>query len=42
MVIPKRNGKKRLCVDYRDLNVVIRADFYPLPRIEQLIDDFEK
>ncbi|EER03931.1 Retrotransposable element Tf2 155 kDa protein type, putative [Perkinsus marinus ATCC 50983] len=30
--VPKKNGKVRMCVDYRSLNKVTRVDSYPLPR----------
>ena len=30
--------KRRLCVDYRDLNRITVKDRYPLPRVDELID----
>ncbi|EER20236.1 retrovirus polyprotein, putative, partial [Perkinsus marinus ATCC 50983] len=30
--VPKKNGKVRMCVDYRSLNKVAKVDSYPLPR----------
>ncbi|KAF4648090.1 hypothetical protein FOL47_003737, partial [Perkinsus chesapeaki] len=30
--VPKKNGKVRMCVDYRSLNKVSKVDSYPLPR----------
>ena len=39
MVIVKKNdGNLRLCVDYRRLNSVSRMDAYPMPRIDDVID----
>ena len=38
LFVPKANGKLRLCVDYRPLNAITVVDQYPLPRIEELID----
>ena len=38
-LISKKDGSKRLCVDYCKLNLITRADPYPIPRVEDLIDD---
>ena len=32
----KKNGKLRMCIDYRQLNSNTVFDSYPLPRIDQL------
>jgi len=34
----KKNGSKRMCIDYRELNNVIIKNKYPLPRIDDLFD----
>ena len=34
----KKNGKLRLCVDYRQLNTVTKSDHYPIPRIDDNLD----
>lgn len=34
----KKDGMKRLCVDYLALNSVIVMDAYPLPRIDDTLD----
>ena len=34
----KKDGKLRLCVDYRALNKVTVKNSYPLPRIDDLFD----
>jgi len=38
VIVPKKNGKARFCVDYRRLNNIIKKDVYPLPRIEDCLD----
>ena len=38
IIIPKRNGGIRFCIDYRLLNKVIIPDSQPLPRIDDSLD----
>jgi transposase InsO family protein len=38
VLVRKKNGELRLCVDYRKLNRNTRKDAYPLPRIEESLD----
>ena len=38
MVVPKKNGKWRICVDYRELNKTTLKDHFPLPFIDQVLD----
>ena len=35
--MPKKEGKVRMCVDYRDLNRASLKDNFPLPYIETVI-----
>ena len=38
VVIPKKGGKWRVCVDYTDLNDACPKDNFPLPRIDKIVD----
>jgi hypothetical protein len=38
LFVPKKNGKWRLCVDYRSLNDITIKNCYPLPLISELRD----
>ena len=38
VVVPKKWGKWRVCVDYTDLNEACPKDSFPLPRIDQIVD----
>lgn len=38
VLVKKKTGEKRLCVDYRALNRKTKKDHYPLPRIEDQLD----
>ncbi|MCO5599374.1 hypothetical protein L7F22_053476 [Adiantum nelumboides] len=38
VVTPKKDGRWRVCIDYKPLNVVTKKDPYPLPFIDQLLD----
>ena len=35
----KKNGKLRICVDYRKLNKATKKDHYPLPFSDQILDE---
>ena len=37
IVVPKGDGGKRLCVDYRALNKITRTYIWPMPRIEDIL-----
>ena len=36
--VPKKNGKVRVCVDFRDLNKANPKDDFPLLHIDMLVD----
>ena len=38
MLVTKRDGTTRICVDYRKLNDVPVKDAYPLPRFDESLD----
>ncbi|XP_070045689.1 uncharacterized protein [Nicotiana tomentosiformis] len=38
--VPKKDGKVRVCVDYRDLNRESPKDDFPLPNLHILIDNY--
>jgi len=38
LFVKKKDGSRRLCIDYRALNKVTKADAYPMPRIQESLD----
>jgi hypothetical protein len=38
VVIPKKNGKLRICVDFRKLNKATKANPYPLPFSNEVLN----
>ena len=38
VLVPKKNGKMRMCIDFTDLNKACVKDSFPLPRIDASVD----
>ena len=38
ILVKKKDGTMRLCIDYRKLNSITKNDAHPLPRIEDIFD----
>jgi hypothetical protein len=42
LFVEKKDGTKRMCIDYRSLNEVTIKNKYPLPKIEDLFDQLRR
>ena len=38
VIVKKKNGKWRVCIDFTDLNRACPKDSFPMPKIDQLVD----
>ena len=41
LFVKKKDGRMRLCIDYRELNKITIRNQYPLPRIDDLVDQLQ-
>ena len=42
IMVPKKGGGERFCLDYRRLYKITKPDVHPLPRIDDLIDRLKR
>ena len=42
VLVPKKDGGERMCIDYRPVNAVTQKDVYPLPRTSEVLDTLGK
>ncbi len=38
LVVGKKDGSLRFCIDFRKVNAVTKTEAYPLPRIDEILD----
>ncbi len=41
MVVDKKTGDRRICIDYRDLNAKTKKNSYPIPRQTEIFASFQ-
>lgn len=38
VIVSKKNGKRKICIDFWKLNAPTKKDLYPLPFIKEVLD----
>lgn len=41
IIVPKKDGTWRICINYIDLNKITLENHYPLPKIDDLLDQLQ-
>ena len=41
-IVPKKNGKWRICLEFREMNKDTYRDYFPLPFIDQVLDTLSR
>jgi hypothetical protein len=41
LLVPKKGGARRVVVDFRQVNKRMMADKFPLPRIDEILDNLQ-
>jgi Reverse transcriptase (RNA-dependent DNA polymerase) len=41
VLVPKKDGSWRMCIDYRAMYKIMMKNRYPLPRIDDLLDQLK-
>ncbi len=42
VIVAKKDGTNRFCVDFRKVNAIAKFDAYPMPRVDKLLDRLGK